>query len=217
MSCSYAKGAWEVRWRDSTGRQRSRRFHEEAAAKEFDEAIHDVKSEQRKSTKYGSGGGVYPYQTANGTKWRCVVKRTDGTWTSKRGFTSRTAATNWRQREIENTELGLGADARQTFGEYWTSWLDRRKPYLRQGTWAAYERDGRLRLLPALESITLDRLHAEHVQALTDQMAEAVKAGDLAPKTLDNTLTTLGTCLNAAVTDHLITTNPALRGRQTVL
>src|ERR1700761_9761523 len=36
MSSSYTKGAWEVRWRDSTGRQRSRRFSTEEAAREFD-------------------------------------------------------------------------------------------------------------------------------------------------------------------------------------
>jgi hypothetical protein len=40
-------------------------------------------------------------------------------------------------------------------------------------------------------------------------MAKAVQAGDLAPTTLDKTLTTLSTCLNTAVKDHLITTNPA--------
>jgi hypothetical protein len=32
MSYSNAKGGWEVRWRDSTGHQRSRRFKSEATA-----------------------------------------------------------------------------------------------------------------------------------------------------------------------------------------
>jgi hypothetical protein len=41
MSCSVAKGGWEVRWRDSDGRQRSRRFKTEEAAREFDEALHE--------------------------------------------------------------------------------------------------------------------------------------------------------------------------------
>jgi hypothetical protein len=29
---------------------------------------------------------------------------------------------------------------RQTFGEHWAVWLERRKPYLESGTWGAYER-----------------------------------------------------------------------------
>jgi hypothetical protein len=37
MSYSNAKGRWEVRWRDSTGRQRSRQFKSEETAKESDE------------------------------------------------------------------------------------------------------------------------------------------------------------------------------------
>jgi hypothetical protein len=78
MSYSYAKSAWEVRWRDSNGRQRSRRFDDEAPAKAFDEAIHDQKVKERKRLDYGQGGGVYPYPTTDGTRWRCKVKRSDG-------------------------------------------------------------------------------------------------------------------------------------------
>jgi hypothetical protein len=36
MSCSFAKGAREVRWRDGTGRQRSKRFCDEQAARALD-------------------------------------------------------------------------------------------------------------------------------------------------------------------------------------
>ena len=54
MSCSNAKGGWEVRWRDSTGRQRSRRFNAEETAKAFDEAIHDHEGPSAASeTRYG--------------------------------------------------------------------------------------------------------------------------------------------------------------------
>ena len=44
-----------------------------------------------------------------------------------------------------------------------------------------------------------------------EQWIEAMEAGGLAPKTINNTLGTLVVCLNAAVEDRLIATNPALR------
>jgi hypothetical protein len=77
MSYSAAKAAWEVRWRDATGRQRSRRFRSEEAAREFDDSIHDLEASARRHT-YGSSGGVYRYETTSGTRWRCAVKRSDG-------------------------------------------------------------------------------------------------------------------------------------------
>jgi integrase len=210
MSCSHAKGAWEVRWRDSDGRQRSRRFEFEEPAREFDRAMHDQGTRERKRADYGSSGGVYPYQTANGTRWRCVVKRSDGKLTNKRGFTSPSAAANWRRRQTEKVERREVIHTRETFGEFWPRWLDRRKPYLEEGTWGAYERDGRLRLLPALESVPLERLEVEHVHELMDVMTEAMEAEELAPKTINNTLGTLVVCLNAAVKEKRIVTNPAL-------
>jgi hypothetical protein len=83
MSYSYAKGAWEVRWRDSNRRsQRPRRFDEEDPAHAFDEAIDDQKVKDRKRIDYGQAGHICPYQTASGTRWRCVVKRSDGTTTN---------------------------------------------------------------------------------------------------------------------------------------
>lgn len=103
MSCRPAKGRWEVRWRDSAGRHRSRRFREREAAREFDEAIHDVDVSDRSSASARkiSGGGVYPYETSTGTKWRYVARRADGTITSKRGFSTRAAAHDARRQVIE--------------------------------------------------------------------------------------------------------------------
>jgi hypothetical protein len=59
MSCSFAKGAWEVRWRDSAGRQR---FKDEAAAQAFDAAIRDQATVERQRTRHGQAAGVYPYK-----------------------------------------------------------------------------------------------------------------------------------------------------------
>ena len=212
MSYSSAKGGWEVRWRDSTGRQRSRRFNAEETAREFDAAIHDhERSERRRETRHGQSGGIYPYETASGTRWRYVVRRSDGSQTSKRGFPSEKAARDARRRLVEKQERGEVRHTKETFGAFWERWLSRRKPYLEPGTWRAYERDGRLRLMPALGSTELGRLDVEHVRGLMDEWVEAMEAEDLAPKTINNTLGTLVVCLNAAVEDGLIVANPALR------
>ena len=161
MSCSYAKGAWEVRWRDGNGRQRSRRFESEAPAQAFDEAIHDQQVKERKRRDYGQGGGVYPYQTADGTSWRCKVKRSDGTQTSKRGFTSRdgsarTPPTADREGGARRGQPHEG-DLRRVLAALAGSGAS---PTSRQARGRAYESDGRLRLLPALESVPLGRMRA---------------------------------------------------------
>jgi hypothetical protein len=73
MSYSLTRGVWEVRWRGGDGRQRSRRFDDESAAQSFDEAIHDQKVKERRQTGWGESGGVYAYETAQGTRWWCKV------------------------------------------------------------------------------------------------------------------------------------------------
>ena len=211
MSYRLAQGRWEVRWRDSTGRHRSRRFRDEEAAKEFDESIHDHDVAERRRGKHGQSGGVYAYETASGTKWRYVTRRSDGSITSKRGFSSETAARTARRRITEKTERGEVVHTKEAFGPFFDRWLSQRKPYLSKGTWDAYERDGRLRLLPAMESLPLGRIEVEHVRDLVDELAESMEAGEIAPKTINNTLGTLVVCLNAAVKDRLMPFNPALQ------
>jgi integrase len=210
MSCSLAKGAWEVRWRDAGGSQRSRRFRSEEAASEFDRSIQELHASARRA-QYGSSGGVYSYETAAGTRWRCALKRSDGSYTSKRGFTSKKAAADARRRLIEKQERGELRHTKMSFAEFWTLWLNERKPHLEPGTWEAYERDGRLRLLPALGSLPLEKLEVEDVRGVKEELVDAMEDGELAAKTINNSLGTLVVCLNAALDDKLIAANPALR------
>jgi integrase len=212
VSCSFAKGAWEVRWRDANGRQRSRRFKDEEAARAFDEAVSSVDPDERRKRKagYGSQGGVYPYETARGTRWRYVARRSDGSQTTKRGFTSATSARAACRRAVERIERGEVRHTKETFGSWWRGWIHRRKPYLEPNAWRAYEVDGRKRLLPEFSDIRLDKLAVEHVRAWMAAQAEMVEAGEIAAKTINNTLGTLVVCLNAAVMDRVIASNPAL-------
>jgi integrase len=64
--------------------------------------------------------------------------------------------------------------------------------------------------MPVLESVPLERMEVDDVRELMDQMTEAMEAEELAPKTINNTLGTLVVCLNEAVKDKLMVTNPAL-------
>jgi hypothetical protein len=120
---------------------------------------------------------------------------------------------NWRRRQLERVERREVVHTKETFGEFFPRWLTRRKPYLEDGSWSCYERDGRIRLLPALESVPLGMMEVGHVRDLMDVMTEGMKAGEIAPKTVNNTLTTLVVCLNEAKKDKLMVQTRRLRFR----
>jgi integrase len=216
VSVRQHRGGWEVRWRDGSGRQRARRFASEEAARAVDEALAEVSPAARRpeTARHGRSGGVYSYRTAEGVRWRFVFRRRDGTQTSKRGFTSERAARSARRRLIEQVERGEVRHVKETFGAYWERWLARRRPYLEVGTWAGYEIAGRKRLVPAFGPRPLGDLSVDDVRHFVAELAEAVEAGDLAAKTVNNALGTLVVCLNAAVEDGLLAVNPALRAER---
>jgi integrase len=211
MSVRQDRGAWEVRWRDASGRRRAKRFKDESSARAFDEALNQVApAERRSDTTYGSKGGVYAYPTAQGTRWRYLIRRSDGTQTSKRGFSNQRAAREALRAAVEQVRRGEIRHTRQTFGDWWSKWLRQRKPYLEPNSWRAYEVDGRKRLLPEFEVVRLDRLDAGLIRGWMDEQAAQVEAKKVAAKTINNTLGALVVCLNAAVKQGVIASNPAL-------
>jgi integrase len=139
-----------------------------------------------------------------------VARRSDGTQTSRRGFTSPRAAREACRRFVEQIDRGEIRHTKQTFAGWWDGWLAHRKPYLEPNAWRAYEVDGRKRVLPAFGDVRLDKLSVEQVRTWMDEKAEMVEAGEIAAKTINNTLGTLVVCLNAAVKDRVIAANPAL-------
>lgn len=211
MSVRQDRGAWEVRWRDGSGTRRAKRFTSEEAARAYDEALREVSPAARRSDTARGGSGVYSYATRDGIRWRFVVRRSDGSQTSKRGFTSQRAAADARRRLVEQVERREVVHTTETFGRYWERWLARRRPYLEEGTWSGYEVNGRKRLLPAFAAKRLGALSVDDVRAFIADQAEAAEAGELATKTINNALVTLVVCLNDAVEDGLIVANPALR------
>ncbi len=213
MSVRHHRGGWVVRWRDASGRRCARRLPSEEAARAFDEAIVEVSPAARRTdtARHGRGGGVYSYRTTDGVRWRFVYRRSDGAQTSKRGFTSERAARDARRRLIEQVERGEVRHSRESFAGYWERWLARRKPYLEPGTWTGYEINGRKRLVPAFGARSLGELSVEEIRDFVADLAGAVEAGELAAKTVNNALGTLVVCLNDAVQDGLIASNPALR------
>lgn len=151
-------------------------------------------------------GSIYAYETRAGTRYRFVFRDSGGKQTTKRGFTSRTAARKERERLMGRVHRGELRVSRETFGEYWERYLRARRPYLEDGSWQDYRRHGELRLLPDLGHRKLTSLTAPD---LRDWLVELSASGRWAPKTINNALKVLVVCLNRAVGDGLIAVNPA--------
>jgi integrase len=209
LSVQPAGDGWVVRWRDASGRQRGRRFASEADARAFDSEVHSVAVRERHAAS-SRGGGVYSYRTEQGLRWYFKARGRDGSQVTRRGFLSEKAAVEAKRHLVEQIARGEASYTQTTFAEYWQQWLERRRRHLAAASVAAYTSDARMRLLPVLGGIPLQAIETAHVRGLLGGLAERVEAGEISGKTVNNTLTTLSVCLNAAVKDGLIATNPAV-------
>jgi integrase len=221
-----SRNRWVVRWYQ-TGRHRSRRFHDEAAARRFDaERARDrttarhaaaaraedelgrlrtrVEKLERQLPVDGQPTGIYPYATREGVRWRIAVPRSDGTVTTRRGFESREAA--WRARDCLTGRGPLEADV--TFARFWTRWLTDKRPYLTAGALEDLEAHGRKRLLPHLGHLALGSLHEQDVREWMVQMAEQRSHRALSAKTINNARAALSSSLADATRQGLLTHNP---------
>ncbi len=210
VSVQSDRGGWVVRWRDASGRQRGRRFASEADGRSFDSQTHSVAVEERRVDEAPQGRGVYRYLTQHGARWYFKTRGQDGSQITRRGFLNEKAAIDAKRHIVEQVARGEASYTQETFAEYWERWLRRRRHHLAPASIAAYTVDARTRLLPALGKTRLTAIETRHVRGLFEELAERVQAGELAGKTVNNTLTTLTVCLNNAVKDGLIATNPAI-------
>ena len=153
------------------------------------------------------GDSIYPYETAEGTRYYYKYRDATGRGSSKRGFTSRQAARKDRERLMGRVHRREVCVSRKTLATHWAHYLRQRRPYLENGTWQDYRRHGERRILPHLGHRKLTALTTPE---LRDWLLDLYESGDWAPKTLNNALTTLVVCLNHAVADGAIAFNPAL-------
>ena len=217
-----ARGQWSVRWRED-GRQRTRRFDSEDEALDF-EAERGIAvdrgsrarrvAEDDAAVTRGASHGVYRYETKAGLRWRFVYRRSDGSLTSRRGFTSRRAALDARRAMVESVRRGEIVAARETFADFYAAFLEAKRPYVSAGTWVDYEIQGRKRLIPTLGALKLSDVDEDRVREWMARMAEAVAAGDLSAKTVNNARMCLSMACAEAVRRRQMPRNPCQYVRQ---
>jgi hypothetical protein len=126
-----------VRW-TTDGRRQIRRFDTEAEAISFAQSV--VMTPRGRPTTTGlernageagasaatidralrkGGDGIYSYETCQGARWRFTFRQSDGTMSSRRGFTSRKAAADAKRRLLEGIRRGEVRVSRETFETFW--------------------------------------------------------------------------------------------------
>jgi hypothetical protein len=124
-------------------------------------------------------------------RWRFVFRHADGSFSSRRGFTSRHAAVTARRQLLEAIDRQEVTPARETFASFWTKLLADKHPYLSTGSMQDFKTHGRKRLLPSFGDEKLAHIDEDRVRGWLADMAELVEAGELAPKTVNNARTWL--------------------------
>ena len=204
---------WIVRWRDN-GRQRARRFADEAAALEFEASLRpppevlEPARRTRLEAPVVDQGGVYGYETTAGTRWRFVFRQSDGSLTTRRGFESRGAAVAARRAAVERVRRGEVRASRERFAEFWASVLEAKRPYVTAATLQDYDTQGRKRLLPWFGHLRLAAIDEDRVRAWLTEMAEFVDSDELSAKTVNNARTCLSMTLGEAVRRGHLAHNP---------
>jgi hypothetical protein len=220
-----ARARFVVRWRED-GKHRTRRFDDEADAVAFDAHVNPGgRSAQRSRASRASidarvsklearraatdrQDGVYPYATNDGVRWRFVFRQSDGSLSSRRDFTSRTAATAARRKVVESVDRRELTVCRETFASFWDRFAAERRPYMTTGSHRDLTTHGRKRQIPFFGAHPLAKIDEERVRDWLATMIELVEADELAPKTVNNARMWLSVALNEAVRRRLLPRNP---------
>lgn len=151
--------------------------------------------------------GVYAYEVGGQIRYRCTFRDSAGRQRSKRGFKSATAAAKYRAAMIERAQRGELRTTRQTFTSWFDEWL-RGRHTISKATREDYRRHGENRLKPFFGPRRLPSIDVPLMREWIGLMAEAVEAGEVAPKTVNNALTCMSTCMKEAVALGKIASNP---------
>lgn len=150
-----------------------------------------------------------PKRTGNvrprGNRWQARLQRPDGSTTSAT-FTTEGEAEAWITAETppEMPSAPSASSALITFAIWVALWLDQ-LTHLRPSSKARAESAVRSQLIPEFGSLSLDAISTAMVRRW---MARLIADG-LAPATVTRLLRVLGSCLQVAAEDGLITANPA--------
>ena len=146
-----SRNRWVVRWYEGE-RQRSRRFADKRAARDFDAEQRATRVAARRERRAGlagelaelrarvetleqqlpedaRGSGVSAYATRRGVRWRVAVPQPDGSITTRRGYRTHEAARRARERLTQLASPG----AQASFARFWRAWLAEKRPYLTDG------------------------------------------------------------------------------------
>jgi integrase len=108
---------------------------------------------------------------------------------------------------VERADRGELRTTREAFGEHFDQWL-RGHHSIGKGSRADYRGHGERRLKPYFGAMRLSAIGVQTVRDFVSEMVEQVEAGSLAPKTVNNALSCLSTCLKDAVALGKIPSNP---------
>jgi integrase len=100
-------------------------------------------------------------------RWEARLTREGGRVKSFYGKTRADVVQRLARAQHERQQgLLIALDERQTVAQYLTSWLATVRPTVKSRTWRRYEQAIRVHLVPALGSVRLVKLSAQHVQQL---------------------------------------------------
>lgn len=126
------------------------------------------------------------------------------------GFKTRDDAEKALTKALADLDRGVFIrPARSTVGEWLPHWLESVRRQIRPSTWASYEVNSRVHVVPALGRVKLQKLTPTTINRF---YADLLDKG-LAPKTVKNVHIMLRRSLQDAVGGDLIAANPAARAK----
>lgn len=140
--------------------------------------------------------------------WRARYKRPDGTWGSRSGFSSETAAEDWGREQEALIRRNMWIDPREAetrFGDIAEELFDAVSPRLSPGTAAKYRSHLDTHLLPQWEDWPVIGIFNGYVdiEKLVSELHE-----DLAESTVASVFATFSTFMNGVVRARMIPANP---------
>src|SRR5919202_338529 len=151
--------------------------------------------------------GVYPYALSDGSLRFYVKYRTsNGVARTRRGFRSERAAVRWRTQTLAAVYRGEVVASPGTFAERFDAWLAEHRPRIEPGTHRDYRVHGERRLKPFFGAMRPAAVTPTDVRRY---VADLVAAGELSPKTINNSLAVLRVFFAHLVEDGDVARNPA--------